>query len=80
MENLITAVSTALLVTVIVAMFSNSSQIKNITQLFAQTSNGAAQAANFKGSIAYSADCNSHDRDDIGVTPMGLGLLAYAGL
>ena len=80
MKNLITAVSTALFVTVIAAMFSNSSQIKNITQLFAQTSNGAAQAANFKGSIAYSADGNSHNRDDIGATPMGLGLLAYAGL
>ena len=34
----------------------------------------------FQGRIAYSADGNDHDRDDIGATPLGLAILAQAGL
>ena len=36
--------------------------------------------AGFNGRIAISADGNDHDRDDIGATPMGLAILAQAGL
>lgn len=32
------------------------------------------------GRIAISADGNDHDRDDIGATPMGLAMIAHAGL
>ena len=35
---------------------------------------------NFQGRIAYSADGNDHDRDDIGATPLGLAILGKAGL
>ncbi len=37
-------------------------------------------SANFAGRIAISADGNYSDRDDIGATPIGLAMMAHAGL
>lgn len=46
---------------------------------------GTADAANaqiksFNGRVAYSADGNFHDRDDIGASPLALAILEHAGM
>lgn len=46
----------------------------------AMTGPAAAQVKSFNGRVAYSADGNFHDRDDIGASPMALAILEHAGM